>query len=61
MNTSTHLHKLAEEYVRFKNLDEEELHLMDYIRKYDELITKLEEAGISYYEMDVYASTCQIK
>ncbi len=46
--------ELAEEYTRFKNVDEEEMDLKDHIQLYESLTRKLENAGLSFYDISKY-------
>jgi len=55
MNTATKLNELAVEYVHFQKLvAQDTLELSDHLKVYEELSNKLDEAGVSFYDMGVY-------
>ena len=56
MNTATHISdELTKEYLRFKNFDESKMDFIDQLRMYESLTNKLDEAGISFYDLSVHA------
>ena len=60
MNTATNIQELAMEFLRFEQSDKDSLDFKDHIMMYDSLNQKLEEAGMSYYEISVYAKSNNI-
>ena len=46
--------ELAEEYEKFKNVDEEQVDLKDHIQLYESLTNRIEQAGLSLYEVSRY-------
>ena len=60
MNTATNIQELAMEFLRFEQSDKDSLDFKDHIMIYDSLNQKLEEAGMSYYEISVYAKSNNI-
>lgn len=54
MNTATDFSLLADQYVHFHNLDKDKLDLTDYLMLYEALTNRLDEAGISFYNLGVY-------
>ena len=59
MNTAK-VKELAEEYTRFKNVDEDEMDLKDHIQLYESLTNKLEKAGLSFYDISRYIQLANI-
>ncbi len=54
MKIATNISELAAEYVHFQSLDKDKLDFKDHIMMYERLSKKLEEAGISFYDLSVY-------
>ncbi|MEP5613466.1 MAG: hypothetical protein ABJP45_14535 [Cyclobacteriaceae bacterium] len=62
MNTATKLNELAVEYVHFQKLvAQDSLELSDHLKVYESLSNKLDEAGISFYDMGVYVRSQKSK
>lgn len=57
MNSANKINELAEEYIQFQNLDKDKLDFKDHIQMYESLNQKLDEAGISFYDLGLYVST----
>lgn len=60
MNTATNINELAKEFVHFESLDKDKLDFKDHIMMYESLTNKLEKAGLSFYDMDVYVRLNQL-
>ncbi len=54
MTNTAEMIALAEEYLRFQSLDKEKMDFNDHIRMYESLTRKMEQAGVSYYDLSVY-------
>lgn len=59
MNASK-VKELAAEYVKFKNVDEEEMDLKDHIQLYESLLLKIEKAGLSFYDVSSYVRLAKV-
>lgn len=55
MNTTLNISELAEEYLKFQKFNHDTGDLKDHVRRYESLMIKAEEAGISFYDLSVYA------
>ena len=55
MKPATNLNELAKEFLHFQSLDKEKLDMKDHVQLYEALTNKIEEAGISYYDLSIYA------
>lgn len=60
MKTTTPLNELAKEMIQFKSMDEN-ASFSDHIRMYETLSRKIEQAGISYYDLDLYVRHVTVK
>lgn len=62
MNTATKLNELAAEYIQFQNLlSQDKLDLTDHLQVYENLSNKLDEAGISFYDMSIYVRSKDVR
>lgn len=50
MNT-TKVKELVDEYAKFHSIDDDQVDLKDQIQLYEALIIKIEQAGLSFYEV----------
>jgi hypothetical protein len=57
MKPATDLNELAKELIKFQKVDKDELGLKEHVRMYEDLTDKIEEAGISYYDLSLYVLT----
>ncbi len=55
MNSATNLNDLAREFLDFQKLNKEDLDMKDHVQLYEALTNKIEKAGITYYDLSVYA------
>ncbi len=61
MKPATNISELAAEYVHFQSLDKDKLDFKDHLMMYERLSNKLDEAGITFYDLSVYLAKKKVQ